>query len=224
MKNTKYDDDFQSYLVEGATFSGACGIPNLLDLNNASVPKRLVPFDKCRLDKAKEGYVHFYIHDNRYGAILVATKRMIPLLQQFDGVISPDPSILINQSRCLQQANVYLNRAVGYYLQIKGIPVIPNVRWGDESTYDFCFLGIPRGSLISVGTHGCMKNSVLKRAFAKGLPVMLEALNPRKIIVYGTMPDEIFSPYKNYFEFVRFPSEIEIIHKAEGGKQYGDGR
>lgn len=75
--------------------------------------------------------MHFYMHDKSFARMLCFTSRYIDLLRQFDGVITPDPSLLINQSKCLQETNTYMNRAVGFYLQKNGIPVIPNVRWSD---------------------------------------------------------------------------------------------
>lgn len=50
-----------------------------------------------------------------------------------------DCSLLIGQSKCLQQTNTYFNRAVGYFFQKNGIPVIPNIRWSDESSFEYCF-------------------------------------------------------------------------------------
>ena len=54
-----------------------------------------------------------------------------------------------------------MNRAVGCYLQSHGVYVIPNVRWGDERSYTtvelpekFAFLGVPKNSIVSIGTYG----------------------------------------------------------------------
>ncbi|MBQ9064981.1 MAG: DUF4417 domain-containing protein [Blautia sp.] len=62
---------------------------------------------------------------------MTATTRYIDVLKLYDGVITPDCTMMIGQSPCLQQANTYMNRAVGFYLQRQGIPVIPNIRWSD---------------------------------------------------------------------------------------------
>ena len=40
------------------------------------------------------------------------------------------------QVNCLQGTNAYFNQAVGFYLQIRGIPGIPQNRWSDEQSYD----------------------------------------------------------------------------------------
>lgn len=60
--------------------------------------------------------------------------KYIDQFKKYAGVISPDFSLYIDMPLCLQMVNVYLNRAVGCYIQRKGVKVIPNVRWGDERT------------------------------------------------------------------------------------------
>jgi hypothetical protein len=123
----------------------------------------------------------------------------------------------------LQETNTYFNRAVAYYLQKNGIPVIPNVRWGEESTFDFAFLGIPKHQIVAVSTHGCMRGdtttkNLVRDCFVKGLPVMLDRLEPKQVIVYGHMPETVFGPYLGKTNFVRYPSEIEIFYRRKAGK------
>lgn len=48
MKKILYNDGFNSYLVEGATFIGDAGIPVLQNMNNLQVPKELISFTKSR--------------------------------------------------------------------------------------------------------------------------------------------------------------------------------
>lgn len=35
----------------------------------------------------------------------------------------------------------------------KGIRVIPTVAWSDRGSFDFCFKGIPKGSIVAVSTY-----------------------------------------------------------------------
>lgn len=211
-RKTIFDDGFQSYLTEGAAFVGSSGIPMLMDLNNSQIPRDMIPFGKAVTCKNKRQYVHFYSHDKEFSRVLTATTRYVDLLKQYDGVITPDCSILIGQSRCLQEANTYMNRAVGFYLQKQGIPVIPNIRWGDKSTYDFCFLGVPKDSIVCISTHGCLKDKTLRQVYKDGLPVMLDALYPKVVLVHGFMPDDIFGEYTNNVQFIRYTSEYERTH------------
>ncbi len=59
--------------------------------------------------------------------------------------------------------------------------VIPNVRWGDERTFSnivlpekIAFLGLPKHSILSVGTYGCIKSKEAKYYFKEGLKTMLD--------------------------------------------------
>ena len=216
MKKTKYDDGFHSYLVEGASIVGIPGIPMLLDLKNAQVPKDMIPFEKANHQTDKRKYVHFYMHDKGFSDVLTSTKKYIELLKEYDGVISPDCSLLIGQSECLQQTNTYFNRAVGYYLQKNGIPVIPNIRWSDESSFEYCFLGVPKHSIVSVSTHGCIKSNEQKRLFKAGLEEMIKVLEPTDVLVHGHMPDKVFGEFMTKVKFHRYKSQFERTHEKEG--------
>lgn len=216
MKKTKYDDGFHSYLVEGASIVGKPGIPMLLDLKNAQVPKDMIPFEKAKHQTDKRKYVHFYMHDKGFSDVLTSTKKYIELLKEYDGVISPDCSLLIGQSECLQQTNTYFNRAVGYYLQKNGIPVIPNIRWSDESSFEYCFLGVPKHSIVSVSTHGCIKSNEQKRLFKAGLEEMIKVLEPTDVLVHGHMPDKVFGEFMTKVKFHRYKSQFERTHEKEG--------
>ncbi|MCF0106640.1 MAG: DUF4417 domain-containing protein [Holdemanella sp.] len=121
--------------------------------------------------------------------------------------------MLIGQSKCLQETNTYFNRAVGFYLQKQGIPVIPNIRWSDESSFEYCFLGVPKNSLVSISTHGCIRSNQQKETFKKGLREMIKRLSPKGIIVHGFMPSKVFDEFKDIVPFYRFPSEYEETHK-----------
>ena len=215
MYKTKYDDGFHSYLVENAQFVGDPPMPALMDLKNAQVPKDIIPFDKAKHTDNKRQYVHFYMHDNQFIGAVTATKKYLDLLKQFDGVITPDCSMLIGQLDYLQQTNTYFSRAVGFYLQQNGIPVIPNVRWSDQSSFAYCFSGIPKNSIISISTHGCIHNPEQREMFKIGLEEMLNVINPPDVLVHGCMPEEIFGPFINQTNFHRYASQIERIHQKE---------
>lgn len=44
---------------------------------------------------------------------------------------------------------------------------------------------------------------------------MLEKISPSKVIVYGAMLNDIFDGFLNKYEFIRFPSEIELAYNNE---------
>ena len=215
-RKTIFDDGFQDHLTIDATFVGEPGIPMLMDLRNAQVPRDMIPFSMARKCPNKRQYIHFYMHDREFSRVLTATDQYLDLLKQYDGVITPDCTLMIGQSPCLQQANTYMNRAVGFYLQKNGIPVIPNIRWSDERSFDYCFLGVPKGSMVSVSTHGCITSREERRMFKTGLEAMLDALQPKTVLVHGYMPDNILGEYLNQVEFHRYASQFERTHRKDG--------
>ncbi len=213
MKKNILDDGFQNYLTKDAFLVGAPGIPALMDLRNTEIPKGLIPFSKVRTCSNKHKYVHFYMHDKEFSRVLTSTTKYLNDLKQFDGVITPDCSMLINQAPCLQQTNTYMNRAIGFFLQKNGIPVIPNVRWSDESSFEYCFLGVPKCSIICVSTHGCIHTKAQRTMFKLGMKAMIKELEPSSVLVYGYMPSDIFGEFIDKIKMYRYPSEFEISHR-----------
>ena len=114
-----------------------------------------------------------------------------------------------NMPLCMQLWNTYRGRALASWLQENGIEVIPNVRFGDERTFAFCFDGIEKNKTVAVGTHGCIKQKEDRIFFEKGLSIMVQRLKPKTIIVYGAAPDRIFKPYRDTgINIIAFESEF----------------
>lgn len=66
--------------------------------------------------------------------------------------------------------------------------MIPTVNWGDESTFDFCFEGVERGSVVAVSTYMASEHgnrSDQKEWFMAGYNEMLRRIEPEKIICYN---------------------------------------
>lgn len=208
------DDGFNSELVASAVFSGDLEIPSIKKPEKIIIPKSLVPFTKMNSNNY-DGAIHFYEHDKRFSDVLVSTKEYIAEFKKFAAIISPDCSLYRDMPLCLQIANTYMNRAVGCYLQPQGIYVIPNVRWGDERSYTtielpekFAFLGVPKNSIVSIGTYGCIKSKVNKQYFIEGLSAMLDELSPEVVLVYGGMPKSIFTQFEGRTKFINYPDWI----------------
>lgn len=218
-KKSKIDDGFYPELVEGACFEGYMGIPKLMDLDNVEVPAALVPFSRAKSELRKgntRAYVHFYEHDDVFSEIITNIDSHIELLRNFDGVITPDCSMLDRQSNCLQATNTYFNRAVGFRLQKAGIPVICNVRWSDRSSFDYCFLGAPTHGIVAVGTYGTIRGRKKQLEFRVGLMSMLEKLCPTDVVVYGSMPGITFGGLDDYTRFHHFDNWTKAAHGKAG--------
>ena len=114
----------------------------------------------------------------------------------------------------MQQWNTYRSRALAVWLGHNGIEVIPNVRFNDERTYNFCFDGIEKNKTVSVSTHGCIRSRVDRDYFKKGLAELVKKLSPKTIIVYCRAPDYIFKAYQDAgIEIISFESEFSKSRK-----------
>ena len=116
----------------------------------------------------------------------------------------------------MQYWNIYRSHTVAFWLQSEGIPVIANVRWGDERTFSVCCCGVPKQSVIAVGSHGCVKLIQDREFFTKGLEHIVNELHPKTIIVYGTAPETIFGKYKSEgIAVLQFDSDYMAAHRKE---------
>lgn len=187
-------DVFRSFLVKEAKFTGELELPCINpEFHN---PNRLIPFSKAINCQDTDQWVHFYEDDACFERIWNNPHKYLPVLARFRGVISPDFSLYRDMPLVMQQWNTYRGRAIGHWLQENGVPVIPNVRFGDSRSYEFCCDGVPMHSTIAVGTHGCMKLLNERAFFKAGLAYVVKTLQPTAIIVYGAAPDDVFSQYR----------------------------
>ena len=206
-------DSFHAYLVRSAVFDGKWEMPRIEAINE--VPDNLILFSEIRTGNnfSSNQWVHFYTADCRFECLWNNPSKQLSKLKKFRGVISPDFSVYRDLPLSMQAMNVYRNHALAYWLSTKGIKVIPNVRWGDERSYEFCFDGFPRNSVVSVGSNGCIKDAADFECFKNGLAEMNKRLTPHTILVYGPAPDSLFAKYKeNGIHIVAYPSEMEKIH------------
>ena len=113
----------------------------------------------------------------------------IEKLSRYRAVLSPDFSMYLEMAPVMQIYNVFRNRWCGAYWAFKGIRVIPSVNWGDESTFDFCFQGIEKGSTVAVSTYMASEHDHRqdqKKWFMAGYNEMLRQIEPERIICYNT--------------------------------------
>jgi hypothetical protein len=191
MRYDTYRGVFNTDIIEGNTPSGSMELPTIM--RSYASPDRLISFDKAIRSTDVDQWVHFFIHDYQFTRIIRDPWRYLPILQKFEGIISPDFSIFWNYPLYLQLQSVARSREIGSWLQRNGVPVIPCVRWGKKETYEFAFDGIEPGGTIAVGTAGCMREKESRKVFEKGFPVMLDTLRPERIIVYGSGRNPVFS-------------------------------
>jgi len=194
--NTDYDV-FHAFLVENADYSGGIELPCIK--TSQKLPNNVITFSKAMSKACKDfdRLVIFYEHDKNFERLWNNPRVYLEKLKKFNGIISPDFSLYRSMPLVMQQWNTYRGRAIAVWLQNNGIEIIPNIRFNDERTFEFCFDGIEKNKTVAVGTHGCIRNRIDREYFKNGLDELVRRLSPQNIVVYGFAPDDIFAKHKN---------------------------
>lgn len=154
--------------------------------NNKTIPKDLIGFNYVLSDKNPEGKsIHFFLDDYQFERLWNTPEQYVEKLMQYEVVLSPDFSLYMNMPMAMKIWNVYRSRLLGHYWQTQGIKVIPTISWAERDTFDFCFDGIPLGSIVAVSTIGVKKEDEAFSVWKNGMDAMIKKIKPKTIIVYG---------------------------------------
>ncbi len=126
--------------------------------------------------------VHFFVDDYRFEGIYNNPDRSLAKFSQYKFLLTPDFSTYAEMDIWKQIENVAKNRWCGSYWQSKGLTVIPTISWSTPRSYDFCFDGVEKNSIVAIGMIGCKKE---KLGFLRGYNEMLKQINPQVVICYG---------------------------------------
>ena len=220
------DDGFNPEFVQEAYFDGILEMPIIERPEKLVIPSGVIPYSKRNRSKDYSEFPVFYEDDTKFADIIKKPDHFIDDLRRFPGMVTVDNSVYVDSPLAVQIANVYRARAIGYFFQHRGFYVIPNVRWGDERSYTtdvlpekFAFLGLPKHSIVSVGTYGCCKTKEEKYHLRNGLIAMVDELQPDIVLIYGAMPDSIFNPIKDRTRFINYPDWTSSV---KGGARFGN--
>ncbi|MCT3341557.1 MULTISPECIES: DUF4417 domain-containing protein [Lactobacillus] len=171
-----------------------------------------IPFQIIRFSDRKDASLHdaisFYEWDNKFENKLKEKNlpKVIPDLFKAGSIIQPDYSLFADAPLILQKMAVFKKNKVAVELQEHGLEVIPNLRWGDERSFEFAFAGIPKHQICAIGTYGQIQDKEKRYLFESGLEEALSKVEPKSVLIYGSMPDSIFASYKKYISFYQYPS------------------
>ena len=140
--------------------------------------------DEKNLDKG----VYFFVDDYRFESLYDKPNRSLETLKKYKFVLTPDYSLYAEMNPWRQIESVGKARWVGAKWQAEGMIVIPTISWGLPRSFEFCFDGVQKNSIVAVGMIGC-KNS--KNDFLKGYNQMLSKIEPEAVICLGTPFDEM---------------------------------
>lgn len=150
---------------------------------------------------------HFYYDDFKFIQAWRDPDGYVERLRRFKAVIAPDFSLYTDFPRALQILSCYRRQWIGAYWQSIGLDVIPDVVWGEESSFEFCFDGIPKHSVVAVSSVGVKRdgewNGARASLFKAGYDEMLRRLKPEAVLYYGDMIDGLKG------NIIRIPSFYE---------------
>lgn len=218
-------DIWNAFMVDGADFVMGSDMP-VCPCTAEVIPKRLISYVEakhlCKLhtknnpDYHMDAFVHFYIDDQKFdgpqSGIWAKPFDALEIIRHFSGIITPDFSTNADFPDSKKRDNTYRMRAFGRWLTTEGISVINNVRWGTEETWEYCFDGIPYNSIVAIGTVASGIKLLENRPdFEKGLFKMVDLINPRTILVYGSANYDFFKKLESAgIQIVPFLSDTNL--------------
>ena len=189
--------------------AGKYGMPVIEPVYELPKVDRFIEFDYCnrvRGDRSNLG-VHFFEDDYKFERVWTSPARYGEMLSQFGFVIGPDFSVYGDFPFPVRLYNYYRNNwLVKYWQMCYNMIVVPTVMWGEEDTWDWCFDGLPKHSIVAVSNVGVGNSRAEKEYFSNGYHEMLRRLEPSKILFFSR-------------NFAEFPGNIQYIrweiHKGD---------
>lgn len=153
--------------------------------NDHFIPDDLIGFNYAKSSEEKNVGIHFYLDDYQFERIWNNPEEYVEVLDQYQCILSPDFSLYLDMPIAMKIWNVYRSRLIGQYYQSMGIKVIPTISWAEKETFEFCFDGIPEGSIVSISTIGVKRDENALKIWKDGMDAMIEKIKPEAIVVYG---------------------------------------
>lgn len=164
---------------------------------------------------------HFYYDDYKFMTAWRDPDAYVDRLRHFKAVVAPDFSLYTDTPLVLQILSCYRRQWVGAYWQSLGLTVIPDVVWGEERSWEFCFDGIPQGGTVAVSAVGVTTDDNWNGdgdLFRRGYEEMMRRIKPSTILYYGTMIDGLSG------NIVRIPSFYEQRRGALNERKINHGQ
>lgn len=164
--------------------------------NDKYIPKELIGFNYAKTSKEKNVGIHFYLDDYQFERVWNKPEDYIDILKQYECILSPDFSLYMDMPMPMKIWNIYRSRQIGQYYQQQGIKVIPTLSWAEKETFDFCFEGIPEGSIVSISTIGVKQNKEALKIWEAGVDELIKRIKPSAILIYGGKLDYDYGDIK----------------------------
>ena len=222
-------DEFKTYLeinlcvppVSGdIPTAGKYNFPQLARVNY--LPEEPVyPFNYLKSTVTKGRYwYHCFTAEKNFHRLYNSFSDYVELLQQTKGIISADFSLFRDYPEEILIDKCRANRLVDYALQRAGIPMIPTAGFAGESSWEWCFDGLPLNSTVAVTTNCLGRDREAHRLFVGGINTMIKKIHPTAIVVCGKVPAWMQKRHPD-IQIIHIQSYSEMWHEREKRKLAG---
>lgn len=148
------------------------------------IPAKMIGFNYAMTSDEYDACIHFYLDDYQFERIWNQPEKYMEILSKFDMVLTPHYSIYYDMAEPVKIWNVYRGRLLGQMFQKWGMDVVPIVYWSDEKSYEYCFDGLPEGSILSINTIG---NNMPESwdLWNAGVDELIRRKKPHTLLIYG---------------------------------------
>ncbi len=209
MEKIPEEDIYGYYVMNNFESSEVFNIPMIGNFNEA-YPDYIALFNHPKdFYKTEKTCVGFYIKDKYfddidgiYQAIIYKDVKLLKyykfLLKDVKFIIAPDYSIYGNFKDCTLIHQLEKQAVVFGWMKLELNAIIyPNITYGLNHTYKWCFKNIYKGSNVALSLKGCIRNGESKNLI-DAIKFMVDEVEPKSIILYSTSYDDTSKKLLSY--------------------------
>lgn len=110
--------------------------------------------------------------------------------------------------------NTYRSRLLGAYWESQGISVIPTVSWAEKESFDYCFDGLAKHSVLAISSVGVSSSPTATKIWQAGMDEMIERLEPTAIVWYGPDIDYLIDTSVKIYRYAN--EQIKALREIVG--------
>ncbi|MDO5295157.1 MAG: DUF4417 domain-containing protein [bacterium] len=205
------DDGCNPEILAGAKFAGTLEIPVVERPSKIVIPDTPVPFSQHAQCQNQNAFLVISEPDVNFSDILRNPEPYCQIANNYAGIITLEPALFTGAKLAEQIAVTQRNRTLAHCFQRHCVEVIPHLRWKDKNSYTatvlpdkIALIGLPLNSIVALETNSCLNSDMDKLRLQLGLQAVLEELQPQIILIFGAMPDEVFSNFQHDTVFVNY--------------------
>ncbi len=184
-------------ILDKAIKIGKLGVPRLKPIREIPKIQKCLPINVVLSEKIQGVWGHCFIGDTRQNCFWNNPFANIDRLKKLKGIISTDYSLFRDYSIAEQKWNCFKNRVMAYHWQQQGLNVVPTASWSVPSSFEWCWDGLPKNSVLGITTNGIATAKEGYRLFVLGLDELIKRLEPIALIVCGSFFAWMSAKYPN---------------------------